>query len=544
MFKGENNLFRTYGLVLKCDKWSFIRLLVWTFAESILPLLNLYVLRKLIDGVTAGASFSEVLLPQIILFAVIFLLSRCVSTLENSCYDILSQRFIDYISDIVHRKSAEVDLAFYDCSDYHDTLYRAQQEASQRSIMLLMSSLQIFGSVISIATITAMLATASAWTLVIMVIAVIPSFFVRVVRARKLYALNKERTSMYRRSKYLSTLITGRENAMEVRARGLSGFLRVQYVKIREEIRKAMISLIRKMAAYDSVCAILEAAALVLITVVLLRGAQNGKFTVGTFVILFDAFRRGQSQLQSLTTGIARMYDNQLFINNLYEFLSVESNIHSPESPVPFPEDVDTIAFDDVTFRYPEGETPVLEHLNLVAHKGEITRIEGPNGFGKTTMVKLMLRLYDPQEGAVRINGIDIREFGLGELRRKVSAAFQQVSAFNFTVKENIAFGDVADPFDEEKMKHAAEASGFAPVAEKLQNGYDTMVGREFDNGEELSQGQRQRLAIARHLYSDAPIMIFDEPTAWLDMVSRSTFLENLEKIKKDRIVIFISHIQ
>ena len=540
----EHNLLRTYRLIFKCDKWSFIRLLGCTFAGSILPLLNLYVLRGIIDGVTEGASFSGKLLPSVILFAAIFFLGRCLATLENASFDILSQRFVDYISDIVHRKSSEVDLSYYDSSEYHDTLYRAQQEASQRAVTLIYSSFQIFGAVVSIATITVMLASASVWTLAIMVLAVLPSFFVRLVRSRRLYALNKERTGLYRRSRYLSSLITGRENAAEVRARGLSPFLRESYRKIRKEIRDAVIVLIRKMAGYDSVCAILESAALVLVTLVLLRGAGKGLFSVGSFVILFDAFRRGQSQLQSLTKGIASMYDNQLFINNLYDFLRLEPRITSPENPLPFPETVETVAFDDVTFSYPGSAAPALSHVNLVAPRGEITRIEGPNGFGKTTMVKLLLRLYDPQAGAVRINGTDIREFDLSALRRGVSAAFQQVSAYYFSVRDNIRFGDISRPLDEGRMLRASEAGGFAPVSEKLASGYDTMVGREFGDGEELSQGQRQRLAIARHFYSDAQVLVFDEPTAWLDVVCRKEFLDKLETIKRDRVVIFISHTQ
>jgi ATP-binding cassette subfamily B protein len=264
--------------------------------------------------------------------------------------------------------------------------------------------------------------------------------------------------------------------------------------------------------------------------------------TVGTFVMLFEAFRRGQTQLNSLVTSVSGLYEHKLFISNLFEFLNLKPDITSPDTPTPFPESIDEVTFDDVTFSYPDMKQPVFKHLTLTARRGEVTYIKGENGHGKTTMLKLLLRLYDPQQGSIRINGIDIRSFDLSTLRRNISVIFQDYVQFHFTVRENITFGDINNADDARRLAEALKLADAESVVSHLGKGLDTPLGRQFNGGEELSMGQWQRIALARQLYSQAPVLFFDEPTAWMDAEARGTFNKTLQTLSPDHIILLVQH--
>ena len=211
--------------------------------------------------------------------------------------------------------------------------------------------------------------------------------------------------------------------------------------------------------------------------------------------------------------------------------------------PVRFPDRVHTVEFRDITFRYPKMERDVLSHFNLTARAGEVTQIEGENGFGKTTLLKLLLRLYDTDGGAVLIDGVDVRDYDLKGLRKGISAIFQDYVRFYCTAEENIAFGDISNR-DRDRVKYVAGLAGVDKYIEKLPMGYETMLGRLFDGGEELSMGQWQRIALARQLYNDAPVLIFDEPTAWMDIPSRDRFYHTLDQLKEaGKVIILIKHV-
>jgi ATP-binding cassette subfamily B protein len=217
-------------------------------------------------------------------------------------------------------------------------------------------------------------------------------------------------------------------------------------------------------------------------------------------------------------------------------------SIVSPSEPEPFPAKVEEVVFDNITFAYPDMNQPVLSRFSLVARYGEVTLIEGENGFGKTTLLKLLMRLYDPQEGCVRINGTDVRRFDLSELRRNVSVMFQDYVQFYFTARENVEFGDIGGETDSLRMSESLRQSGADKVVSRLTKGLDTQLGRQFEGGEELSMGQWQRIALARELYSRSQVLAFDEPTAWMDASGREAFRKTLEELKPNHVVILVRH--
>lgn len=541
-------LFKALNMIRLCHRSSFYWRIIYVIILSVLPLLNLYILKFLVDAVTTGQppvfmgiEFSTYSILG--LFCFIFLLNRLVSVCNGVNNDVMSQRLQDYISDVMQRQSAALDMAYFDNPEYHDTYHRAQQEASYRPLQVLNGFMNLFGSLITISGIVVMLASASPWIIVVMIVAVIPSFIVRIIKARKIYAFRRNNTQNYRRTTYYTALLGNRDFAKEMRTFGLTPYFRERFMAIRKILVTNLLKISRRLGVYDSVCAIVETAALFFVTFFLIASTTSGAITVGSFVMLFEAFRRGQAQLVSLVSAVTGLYDNKLFVGNLFEFLDLKPTIVSEENALPFPETVETVEFRDITFRYPKMERDVLSHYNLTARCGEVTQIEGENGFGKTTLLKLLLRLYDTDQGAVLINGVDVRKYDLKGLRHGIGAIFQDYVRFYCTAEENIAFGDIQH-LDRERVRYAASLSGADKFIEKLPKKYDTPLGRMFDNGEELSMGQWQRIALARQLYSDAPVLIFDEPTAWMDVPSRDRFYQTLEAMKQNnKVIILIKHI-
>jgi ATP-binding cassette subfamily B protein len=538
------NLWKALCMVHRCAPRSFWLRVVYVVLQSVLPLVNLYILKGLIDSVTAGigiGGYGLQVMWLLVTMCFVFLLNRIVSALNGINNDVLSQRLIDYVSDQLQRQSARLDLQYYDNPAYHDTFHRAQQEASFRPLQILNNIMSFLGAVISIAGVVAMLATASWWFIVVMIVAVIPGFAVRLYKARRIYRFRRENTQLYRRTSYYGAILTSRDAAKELRTYRLSDLFRSRFVDARKRLVDRLLSISRRLGALDVLCAVVEAAAMFAVVWLLVNRAWSGAITIGSFVMLFEAFRRGQGYLSSLVGAISGLYDNRLFIGNLFEFLELQPTILPPAEPLPVPDDIHEVEFRDITFRYPDMDRDVLSHFSLRARKGGIVRIDGRNGFGKSTLIKLLLRLYDPQQGQVLVDGIDIRRFDPAELRSRMGVLFQDFLRFSLTVEENIALGDVQGRPD---IPGALGLSGADEFVSRLPQGERTLLGRLFDGGSELSMGQWQRIALARALASDAPILLLDEPTAWLDADARRHLQQTLQQLQPGRIIILVTHSQ
>lgn len=507
-------------------------------------------LKVMVDGITSATtgieswqSASTVVVSSIGIFCAIMLANRLVSILGTVNSDILTQKLIDHINGLIQTQSLKLDLAYYDNPRFHDTFHRAQQEAAFRPIRILENLVALFGAIISLLGVGVMLLVASWKVVVVMLVAMVPSFTVRLVKSRRIYSFRRETTQLARRSGYYGALLTNRIYAKEVRAFAVGDHLRSLYVSIRRQLVDRLFRISRRLALYDAFTSIVEVAAVGLSVFLLVKPVAMGAITIGSFVMLFEAFRRGQGYLSSLVGGVCGLYEHKLFINNLFEFLELKPNILSPEKPVPFPETVFKVEFDDVTFSYPDMMQPTLSHFSFRAVRGSVSYIRGENGFGKTTMLKLLLRLYDPQQGAIRINGIDIRQFDLADLRRNVSAIFQDYVQLQMTVRDNIEFGNLKHRGDALRLAEALRNADADTIVAKLSNGIDTQLGRQFDGGQELSMGQWQRIALARQLFADGQVLFFDEPTAWMDKEARSHFAQLLTELSKTHVVMVVQHV-
>lgn len=547
------NLWKALMMVHRCNRRSFWLRVLYVILQSVLPLVNLYLLKLLIDEVTfAVTSAGEMPLgtthvwTYLWAMCAVFLLNRVVSALNGVNNDVLGQRLVDYVSDLLQRQSAQLDMQYYDNPTYHDTFHRAQQEASFRPLQILNNFMSLGGSMISIVGVVVMLAAASWWVIVVMIVAVLPGFAVRLYKARQIYRFRRENTQLYRRTSYFGTLLTARDFAKEIRSFGLAPLFRGRFVEARKMLVGRLLSISRRLGALDVMCSFVEAVAMFAVVALLIREAYWGAITIGSFVMLFEAFRRGQGYLSSLVGGIAGLYDNRLFISNLFEFLSLKPTILAPDNPVAMPEEITEVEFRDITFRYPDMDRDVLSHFYLRARRGEITRIDGRNGFGKSTLIKLLLRLYDPQQGTVLVNGIDIRRFRPDELRQRMGVLFQDFVRYNLTVADNVMPSNdpSVEPSRVASLAEPMRLSGFQSIMDRLPMKEKTLLGRLFDGGSELSMGQWQRLALARALATDAPVLLLDEPAAWLDTDARQHLLNTLRELEPMKIILLITHSQ
>ncbi len=546
------NLWKALLMVRDCDPGSFWRRLLYQLFQSILPLLNLYLLKLLIDSVQVGGD-SALFVQYLLTMCGIFLANRIVGALSSVNNDVLGQRLIDHLSDLLQHQSARLDMQYYDNPTYHDTLHRAQQEASFRPLQILSNFSALVGSVVSIVGVVVLLVSATWWVIVVMIVAVLPGFAVRLYKARQIYRFRRDNTQLYRCTSYYSALLTARDFAKELRAYGLAPLFRGRFVEVRKRLSARLLFISRKLGLLDILCGFVEAGAMLAVVWMLASQAFAGAITIGSFVMLFEAFRRGQGYLSSLVGAVSGLYDNRLFVGNLFEFLALEPTILAPAEPFPVPEEITEVEFRDITFRYPDMDRDVLSHFNLRARRGEITPIDGRNGFGKSTLIKLLLRLYDPQEGQVLVNGIDILRFRPEELRQRFGVLFQDFVRYNLTVTDNVlpsnsspklGEGNRRSALVEESVKQSLFLSGADTFVNKLPQKEKTLLGRLFDGGSELSMGQWQRLALARALATNAPVLLLDEPAAWLDHDARQHLLQTLRELEPTKIILLVTHSQ
>jgi ATP-binding cassette subfamily B protein len=269
----------------------------------------------------------------------------------------------------------------------------------------------------------------------------------------------------------------------------------------------------------------------------------QGAITAGGLVMYLQAFQRGQDALREVLRGLADLYADNLYLSNLYEFLDLEPKVTEPSRPASIPRPMKTgIVFDHVTFQYPTGSRPVLQDINLTIRPGEHIALVGENGSGKTTLIKLLCRLYDPTEGRITLDGSDLREFATAALRREIGVIFQDYAQYHLTARENIWFGNVDLAPDDPGVADAARYAGADEVIHRLPAGYETILGKWFADGEELSIGEWQKIALARAFFCDAPVLVLDEPTSAMDAKAEYEVFQRFRRLAHGRTAVLISH--
>ncbi len=548
-FKHALYLRRALCLVwVSTPRWTLFSLAL-LIAQSILPLITLYIIKLIVDAVSQGVTtvqpgegFGRVL-GLIVLAGGVTLAADLCRSLAGFITEVQSQMVTNYVNNVLHTKSVELDLEYYENAQYYDVLHRAQADAPYRPVQILNRLSQGSQSALSLAGIALLLVSLHWLTALILFMAVLPGLFLRIRYADELYRKWVEWTPQERRADYYSLMMTSLEHAKEIRLFNLGSLFQARYRDLRHQISQDKLKLARRRSLMDLASQSSATLAVYGAWIFIAYQTLHGDLTLGSLVMYYQAFQRGQALLQETISSLAVLYENSLFLSNFYEFLDIKPTISEPLQPCPVPRPLqEGLRFDRVTFHYPNHARPVLEELSFSIQAGETVALVGENGAGKTTLIKLLCRLYDPQEGRITIDGIDMREFKTDELRQQISVIFQDYAHYNLTAMENIAFGDVSQMHQEAVIKTAAGLSGADKVIDRLPHGYDTTLGNQFEEGEDLSIGEWQKVAIARAFLRKAQIVVLDEPTSALDVESEQEVLNHFRELIKGRTAILISH--
>jgi len=547
LWKDMQNISKALGFVLQSDRKLCLLQFAMIVLQSLIPLTSLYLIQLLVDALTPAQSGDTVKLIEIVhiggYFCGLYLLSRIINIVVEHSGEVLSQKLINHIGYLMHEKAMRLDLASYDNSAFHDTFHRAQQEAGHRPIQILKNITGILQGLLSLIGTIAVLYLLSPWIIAVISVAFIPALIAKMNMSGAIYAWHNENTALFRKAYYLSGLITNRVFAKELRIFNLGPYFQKAYNSTRKKLVEKLTRMVWRKMKLSFVSTVFEAGALFSILLYLGQKSLSGAITLGSFVMFLEAFRKSQAYILNVISNFSGLNRNKLFLSNLFVFLELKQELRPQQNRIPFPRKIKKgITFKNVSFSYSGSEKMVIDNFSFEARVGEITYIRGGNGVGKTTIIKLLCRLYECEKGAVYLDDLNLKDFDLTELRGNLSVLFQDFVKYEFSVRENIEIGMGPEMEDENTLRYAARMSGAHEIIEQLPNSYETVLGKYFENGEELSMGEWQKVALARAIRKNAPILILDEPTSWMDEKSENDFFERLNELRKNRVLIVISH--
>lgn len=543
------HLVRAVGLVWEsARRWTLLQGLA-VAAQGLLPIASLYLTRQVVDAV--GVFLVQApgdkdplpllaLLPWVAGVAVAGWLFRAGSSLLAEAQ---AEAVSDHVQGALQKKSSEIDLAYYETSTYHDQVRMAQSEAMSRPVSIVRNLTQLGSGGLVLGSVMGVLWASQGFLLPVLLAAALPGAWVRVWNSRRWHAWRVSQSASERQAGYLHLLLTSFPFAKEIRLLGTGGELRRRFGALRARLRQSRMAFVRRRAgaeiAADAVSAVAILGGLGLIYLRMWGNAM----TLGDLALLYGGFQKGKAAFSGVLGSLAALYEDSLFIGHFYDFLGLPQRVSSPAVPKPVPRRIEQgIRLEHVTFRYPGSDRDALQDLTADIRAGEHVALVGENGSGKTTLVKLLCRLYDPTSGRILLDGTDLREFALEDLRGLFSVLFQDFVRYQMTAEENVRMGDIAVPPGDPRIAGASGQAGAVSVVDRLPQGYQTQLGRLFRDGIELSEGQWQRIALARAFLRQAPILLLDEPTCSLDARAERELLESVVTGFRGKTSVVVSH--
>jgi len=526
--------------------------LVLRLVRALLPVITLFVGKLIIDDVVVLVQTPHkpetlqqwlngglldwlglLLIAEFALAVLADVLGRIVSLVDS----LLSERVTNSLSVRLMEHAATLDLEDFEDSEFQDQLERARRQTSGR--MTLMG--QLFGQaqdIVTVASFVAGFVFYAPWLIALLLLALVPAFLGEAHFNAQSYSLDFVRTPERRELDYVRQTAASVETAKEVKIFGLNGFLIDRYARLATDFYAANRRLAMQRAGWGGLFTAIGTVGYYLAYAYIVWRTLSGEFSVGDLT-----FRRLRTLLEGLLTSFSTTASQALYLNDLFSFFEVKPEILSPDNPRPFPQPICRgFDFEDVGFSYPDAERWAVRHLSFTLHAGEVLALVGENGAGKTTLVKLLTRLYDPDEGRILLDGHDLREYDLNALRGNMGVIFQDFVRYNLSAGDNIAVGKIAARGDRALIERAARRSQADEVIAKLPTGYQQMIGKRFKNGVELSGGEWQKIAIARAYMREAAVLVLDEPTAALDARSEFEVFKRFKELSDGKTAVLISH--
>ena len=516
---------------------------------ALAPLAILSVTRRILDAIQGH--FAGKPLPGYFWWLVVaeFSLAALAATLGRAIafFDaLLADRFTRYMSVRVMRHASRLDLASYEDPGFYDKLERARVQATDR-IYMIQAMGQLLQQFITAATLSAAVASFSPWLLVVLVAAVVPAFLGESHFAFLGFTQNIRQTPVKRHLDYLRQLGASKESAKELKLFGLSDFLSGEYTRLSDQIYEQNVRLARRRLLAGAALSLLSTAGYYGAFAYVVYRTVAGALTWGGLQFLAGAILGASNNIQSIFATSASIADQSLFLTDMVEFFKVGPALVSKPDALPAPRSIrDGFLFENVSFTYPGAERLVLNQLHLRIEAGERIALIGENGQGKTTLVKLVTRLYDPSAGRILLDGVDLRDYQIDDLQTQIGVIFQDFMRYEMTAWQNIAVGRLEvlqKAVAPNGAVHQAALKSLADnVIQRLPQGYDQLLGRRFEGGVDLSGGEWQKIALARAYLRDAQVLILDEPTASLDAPSEYDVFQRFAELTKRRTALLISH--
>ncbi|ACN15647.1 MsbA2 [Desulforapulum autotrophicum HRM2] len=526
---------------------------------GVLPLVSLYLIKLIIDAVTGidadpESSLTDLLADGSFSKPVLYIAMACGAGLLTAFFSFLADyvkkaqalTVTDHMFSVIHEKSVHTDLAYYESSEYKDILFRAQREGPYRPTSIVNGLFSAGQSFASFAAVFALLFVFNPYLSIIMVVAAVPGVLLRLKYSEKIYAWQERRTEDERRAYYFHWMLTEDAHAKEFRLFNLGRHFIDQFKSIRKTLKQEKLYFEKRRAFGDFIAGASGTIAVFGSFVYIALKTAQGTITLGDMVMYFQGFQKGLGFLRTFLESGARMYEDNLFLSHLYKFLELKPLIKDPEHPLALPEQITQgIEFKNVNFFYQNSEkkvTNILKCVNFYIKKGEVVALVGENGSGKSTIVKLLARLYDPLDGEICLDGKNIKQFKAKDYRKKISVVFQDHIRYQLSARENIYLGDIDQKDNIHKIRQAAVQTEIDSKIGSFASGYDTILGRWFKNGEELSIGQWQAMAISRAFFRDAEMVILDEPSSALDPETEQAIFSKLKRLIHGRTALIVSH--
>jgi ATP-binding cassette subfamily B protein len=524
---------------------------------SLQPIAMLYVGKLIIDEVvrltttaTPGPSFADwwtsgalstivtLLALELALVVGSDLLSRATGLVDS----VLSELHSNTVSVELMSHAAKLDLMHFESAEYQDRLERARRQAAGRNALLS----QMFGQaqdIITVLTLAAGLFAYAPWLILLLPLSFVPAIWGETRFNSLAYNMSRWRTPERRELEYIRYIGASAETAKELKLFGLGGFLITRFKQLAHTIFLENRSLSTQRAAWGALFSSISTLTYYGAYAFIVWRTITGDFSIGDLAFLSGSFLRLNGLFQKILLGFTQIAGQSMYLDDLFSFFEIEPTILSPAGPKPFPQSIQQgIVFDNVGFRYPDTEGWAIRHLSFTLAAGETLALVGENGAGKTTIVKLLTRLYDPDEGCITLDGVDLKDFAVGDIHAHIGVIFQDFIRYSLTARENIGVGRIADQDDMARIQDAAERSLADAVIRKLPQGYDQQLGRLFKKGRDLSGGEWQKVAIARAYMRDADLIILDEPTAALDAKAEADVFSRFKSLAAGKTAVIISH--
>ncbi len=537
-------------LVWDTSHFLLIGMVFISILEGIFPLLNVYISSRLINALIEvfGTKSWESMQPVfglLILQFVYLVLSRATSQFKGTLTNLSGEMVISHIKVKIAEKTKEIDLADFDRPEFFEKLENANREASSRPISILTATLGFISNLISTVSFIATLGTLHPLIPVGLLLLALPSAIINFKYRKVTFRYIKEHSTDRRRMHYFTNTLSNRDQVKEIKLLDLHDTFISRYLEVFAGYFKGLKRIFIREDVLHILIYTLSTVCNCAFFFYIAYQVCFRDMLVGDYSLYTGALTSVLSGVAALVTNSSRVYEGTLFIDNMIEFMQVRPEIIPAVANPVFPQNgkAHTIEFRNVSFSYPGVSRRVIQNLSLTLEGGKSYALVGLNGAGKTTLIKLMTRLYDPTEGEILLDGVNIKNYDVQALYALFGIVFQDFSKYAVSARENITFGDIHLPYNEERLLYAAEQSSANVFLETLPEGYDTPLLRLFDkNATDLSIGQWQKVSIARAFYKDAEILILDEPTASLDAIAENDVFRQFDMLREGKTTLFVSH--